>query len=101
MPDLINPDASSRWVFFRSKDLLIKKLGSEQQAIAFMSKEPALLLHPRYDGLNPKLEEMLTPDERRAAAAAPSGLGVSTPVLLAGVAATAAIAVVAANGLAS
>ena len=48
-----------------------------------------------------EVEEMLTPDERRAAAAAPSGLGVSTPVLLAGVAATAAIAVVAANGLAS
>ena len=36
LPDLINPAASSRWVFFRTKDLLVNKLGSEQAAIQLM-----------------------------------------------------------------
>ena len=87
LPDLINPDASSRWVFFRTKDLLINKLGSEKAAITMMSKDPSLLLCPRYDGLSPKLEAMLTPEEIRAVTATngPSGLGVSTPILLGGV----------------
>ena len=93
-PNLINPAESSRWVFFRSKDLLIQKLGSENAAIALMAKDPNLLLHPKYDGLNPRLEAMLTPDELRAAKATSP---VQTPAVLAVVVAT-ALAALAATG---
>lgn len=83
VPNLINPAESSRWVFFRSKDLLTQKLGSEDAAIKLMAKDPALMLHPKYDGLNPKLEAMLTPEDLRAVKASGGGGGVSTPVVLA------------------
>ena len=97
-PDLVNPQESSRWVFFRSKDLLVKQLGSERAAITAMSKDPELLLCPSYDGLNPKLEQMLGLTAADVRAAGPSGLGIPPAVLLAGVAIAAAAAVYA-NGL--
>ena len=86
VPNLINPAASSRWVFFRSKDLLTQKLGTEQAAIAMMAKDPQLILHPKYDELNPKLAAMLTPEEMRAVKASGGGGAVQAPVIIAGVA---------------
>lgn len=97
-PDLINPAASSRWVFFRSKDLLTKKLGSESAAITTMAKDPNLILHPSYDGLSPMLEAMLTPEEVRSArGSGPSGVPI--PAIVGGVAAVAIGALWATGGL--
>ena len=95
LPSLINPKESSRWVFFRTKDLLIKKLGSEQAAIDMLVRNPELMLHPKYDGLNPKLESMLDVDDIKSVA--PSQGGFPVPVAL-GVVAVAALAAFVANG---
>ena len=83
-------------MFFRSKDLLVKKLGSEQAAIALMSKDPSLLLHPRYDGISPKLEAMLSDSELRSSPA--PGQGVQPVLLLAAVALAGGAAVLATSG---
>jgi hypothetical protein len=98
LPDLINPQASSRWVFFRSKDILVSKLGSEQAAISLMSNRPDLLLCPRYDGLSPSLQAMLEPQEL-AATTSKRGPG-AQPLLIAGTAlVVGAAALVATSGL--
>ena len=97
VPSLMNPEESSRWVFFRSKDLLIKKLGSEQAAINLMAKDPSLLLCPQYDGLNPKLEAMLSAEDIASVKA--GGSGPSPVVIIGGVATVgAAIVYIASNG---
>lgn len=84
-PRLLDPQSSSRWVFFRSKDLLIKATGSEQSAIDVMSKDPSLLLCASYDGLNPKLEKMVVAaGVDPSAQANPFNANVSPALLLAG-----------------
>ena len=83
-PSLLDPSQSSRWVFFRSKDLLVKELGSERAAIQLLAKDPVLMLAPRYDGLNPKLESMLSPDTLRSASSPTQGPA-NLPLLLGGV----------------
>ena len=59
-PALLNPQYSNRWVFFRSKDLVTRTLGSERKAIDLFLSDPSLLQAAQYDGLNPKLEKMLS-----------------------------------------
>ena len=78
---------------------MVTKLGSEKAAIAMMSKDPSLMLCDRYDGLSPKLEAMLTPDEIRVGAnsGGGGGGGVATPVILGGVGLV-AVAALAATG---
>ena len=97
-PSLLNPQESSRWVFFRSKDLLTKATGSEQAAIDIMSKDPSLLLCDRYDGLNPKLERMLIDAGIDPKSVSAQGAGVSLQLLLAGVGLAVGAVAVAANG---
>ena len=85
-------------VFFRTKDILVKKLGSEQAAIALMSKDPSLMLCPRYDGISPKLEAMLSDAELSSVSSTAPGQGVQPVLLLAAVALAGGAAVLAASG---
>lgn len=98
LPDLVNPAASSRWVFFRSKDLLVKKLGSEQAAILLLSRQPALMLHPQYDELSPALVDLLDPEEL-AAAKSSTGGGANSVLIAAASVAVGAMALVASGSL--
>ena len=97
-PDLLNPKASSRWVFFRSKDLLIKATGSERGAISVINKDPGLLLCNKYDQLNPKFEQMMLDAGVDTKASGIAGPGVSPEVIAGGVAVAAGIVLAAANG---
>ena len=65
-----------------------------------MTKDPSLLLHPKYDGLNPRFEKMMVEagvDVKSAAQ--PPGVGVSPNVLLAVAGVAGAAALLATNGL--
>ena len=99
-PTLLNPKCSSRWVFFRSKDLVTKALGSEKAAVELFLRDPELLLCPRYDGLNPRLQEMLSADMISASTAAPQQ-PFSLPVILGGILMTVLAALAAGEQLVS
>ena len=43
MPSLLNPDVSNRFVFAKSKAILVGKLGSQSAAIDAMKQDPTLL----------------------------------------------------------
>ena len=93
-PSLLNPAEQSRWVFFSSKDLLMKATGDEQAAIKILSQDPTLLSCAKYDGLNPKLEAMLQEAgvNPSMASTGPGGGGLSPTVALGGVGLAAAAA---------
>ena len=92
-PSLLDPARQSRWVFFSTKDLLMKAKGSEQAAIKIMSQDPTLLSCAKYDGLNPKLEAMLEDaGVNPKASKGPAGDGLPLPVALGGVGLAAAAA---------
>ena len=78
-------------------DLLVKKLGSEQAAVDLLARDPTLMLFPKYDGLNPKLEKMLSAEDISASSARSGGGGGSGAIVL--VALTTMAAAVAANEL--
>jgi len=42
-PSLLNPEVSNRFVFARSKTILVQKLGSQTAALKVMKKDPAIL----------------------------------------------------------
>jgi hypothetical protein len=70
----------------------VKKLGSEQAAIEMLARDPSLMLFPKYDGLNPKFEKMLSAEELEATTIPARSGGVPNALLAAAALATLAAA---------
>ncbi len=61
LPSLVNPQVSNRFIFAKTKSVLVQLLGSEPAAIDLLSKDPSLLQAApgaSYESLNPRVERM-------------------------------------------